>query len=101
MFSSGLEAYLGARACVQVPCVLKVHHFVCALLNPLNILGSAFGRTDFSRIFIFGPPDLFADFVAGFSFLILAGKSARKKCPEKSSRKIPDKILQILYDKNL
>ena len=53
-------------------------------------------RTDFSRIFIFGPPDFFADFVAGFFLLIFVGK----KCPEKSSRKIPGKILQNLYNKN-
>ena len=57
---------------------------------------SVFGRTDFSRIFIFRPPDFFADFVAGFFLLIFAGK----KWPKKSSRKIPGKILQKLYDKN-
>ena len=34
------------------------------------ILGPAFGRTDFSRIFIFEPPDFFADFLAGFFLLI-------------------------------
>ena len=56
---------------------------------------SGFGRTDFSRIFIFWPPDFFADFLAGF-FSHFCGK----KCPEKSSRKIPAKILQNLYNKN-
>ena len=40
----------------EIPCVLLAQEF----------LGSVFGRTDFSRIFIFGPPDFFADFVAGF-----------------------------------
>ena len=44
----------------------------------------------------FGPPDFFMDFVARFVLLIFVGK----KCPEKSSRKIPGKILQNLYDKN-
>ena len=63
--------------------------------NIHKMLGSDSGRTDFSRIFIFGPPDFFADFVAGF-FLIFVGK----KCPEKSSRKIPGKMLQNLYNKN-
>ena len=48
-------------------------------------LGSVFGRTDFPRIFVFGPPDFSADFAAGFCLLIFVGK----KCPEKSSRKIP------------
>ena len=62
----------------------------------LGFLGPAFGRTDFSRIFIFEPPDFFADFLAGFFLLIFVGK----KCLEKSSRKIPGKILQNLYNKN-
>ena len=64
-------------------------------LHKQNHLGPAFGRTDFSRIFIFEPPDFFADFLAGF-FSSFCGK----KCPEKSSRKIPGKILQNLYNKN-
>ena len=59
-------------------------------------LWPAFGRTDFSRIFIFQPPDFFVDSVAGFFLLIFVGKSAQKK----SSRKIPGKILQNLYNKN-
>ena len=57
---------------------------------PSKFLGPAFGRTDFSRIFIFGPPDFFADFLPHFW---------GKKCPEKSSRTIPGKILQNLYNK--
>ena len=61
-----------------------------------NFLGSDFGRADFSRIFIFGPPDFFADFLAGFFSPHFCGK----KCEEKSSRKIPGKILQHLYNKN-
>ena len=51
------------------------------------LLGSLFGRTDFSRIFIFGPLEFFADFVAGFFFLILVGKSAQKNPPGKSPAK--------------
>ena len=35
-------------------------------------------RTDFSRTFIFGPPDFFADFVAGFFVLILWGKNLQE-----------------------
>ena len=54
----------------------------------LMILGSDLGRTDFLRIFIFEPPDFFADFLAGI-FLIFVGK----KWPQKSSKKIPGKIL--------
>ena len=70
--------------------------FVC------NFLGPVHGRTDFSWIFIFEPPDFFADFLAGFFLLIFVGKSAQKnpprKSPGKSSKiyttKIPDTFLQ-------
>ena len=70
--------------------------------NERKVLGSDFGRTDFSRIFIFGPPDFFADFLAGFFLLIFVGKSAQKnppgESPAKSSKiyttKIPDTFLQ-------
>ena len=64
----------------------------------LKFLGPAFGRTDFLRIFIFEPPDFFADFLAGFFFFF--SSFLWEKCPEKSSRKIPGKILQNLYNKN-
>ena len=74
----------------------------------LELLASDFGRTDFSRIFIFEPPDFFPDFVAGFFLLIFAGKSAQKnppgKSPAKSSKtyttKIPDNFLQRGWAKN-
>ena len=62
-----------------------------------KFLGPAFGRTDFSRIFLFVPPDFFADFLAGF-FLIFAGKSAQinslEKSPGKSSKMYTTKILR-------
>ena len=62
-----------------------------------ELLGSDFGRTDFSRIFIFGPPDFFADFLAGFFILIFVGKSAQEnppgKSPGKSSKIYTTKIL--------
>ena len=62
------------------------------------MLGPVLGRTDFSRIFIFGPPDFFADFVAGFFLLIFVGKSAQKnppgKSPAKSSKIYTTKILR-------
>ena len=54
---------------------------------------------DCSQIFIFGPPDFFADFVAGFFSSFLWGKSAHKnppgKFPAKSSKIYTTKILDI------
>ena len=61
---------------------------------PCKILGPAFGRTDFSQIFNFEPPDFFADFLAGFFLLIFVGKSAQKNPPGKSSKIYTTKILQ-------
>ena len=67
-----------------------------------HTLGPVHGRTDFSRIFIFGPPDFVADFLAGFFLLIFVGKGAQKNPPTKSPGKsskiwttiIPDTFLQ-------
>ena len=56
-------------------------------------LGSDFGRTDFSRIFIFGPPDFFVDFLAGFFLLIFVGKVPRKILQE-NPRENPPKFIQ-------
>ena len=64
--------------------------------NVKNTLGSVFGRTDFTLIFIFGP----LDFFRGFCRLIFSTHFCGKKCPEKSSRKIPGKILQNFHNKN-
>ena len=50
-------------------------------------LGPAFGRMDFSRIFVFEPPDFFAGFLAGLFLLIFVGKSAQKNPPGKSPGK--------------
>ena len=74
----------GART--QIPCKMLIQKY----LRP------AFGRPDFSRIFIFEPPHFFADFLAGF-FSHFCGK----KCPEKSSRKIPGKSSKIYTTKIL
>ena len=84
---------------------------VCAN-SLLKLLGSVFGRPDFSRIFIFEPPDFVADFVAGFFLLIFVGEkvprkilqSSPGKSPTKSSKfyttKIPDNFLQRGQAKN-
>ena len=59
-----------------------------------GFLGPAFGRTDFSRIFIFEPPDFFADFLAGFFLLILVGKVFRKILQENPRENPPNFIQQ-------
>ena len=46
-------------------------------------------QTDFSRIFIFGPPDFFTEVLAGFFLLVFVGKVPRKIL----QKKIPGKIL--------
>ena len=57
-----------------------------------------FWQNNFSRIFIFGPPDFFADFLAGFFLLILWEKKNQKnppgKSPGKSSKIYTTKILR-------
>ena len=58
-----------------------------------HLLGSAFGRTDFSRIFIFEPPDFFADFLVGFFLLIYVEKVPRKILQE-NLRENPPKFIQ-------
>ena len=74
------------------------NHSSASSKTTTEFLGPAFGRTDFSRIFIFEPPDFFADFLAGFFLLIFVGKSAQKnppgKSPAKSSEIYTTKILQ-------
>ena len=73
-----------------------IHETCGEHLSGQKSLGSGFGRTDFSRIFFLGrrifsrifSPDFFSSFLW------------EKKRPEKSSRKIPAKILQNLYNKN-
>ena len=61
-----------------------------------KLLGSEFGRTNFARIFIFGPPDFFHEFCRR----IFSPHFLGKKGPDNSSRKSPSKILQNLYNKN-
>ena len=79
--------------CRSLFCNLSVSFPIAQIaLEPIDLLGPVLGRMDFSRIFIFGPPDFFADFLPGSFSPHFCGK----KCPEKSSRK----ILQNLYNKN-
>ena len=53
---------------------------------------------DFSRIFIFEPPDFFADFVAGFFLLIFVGKEPRKILQENPRENPPEFIQQKSSD---
>ena len=43
---------------------------------------------------MFGPPDFFADFLAGFFLRIFVGKNAQKNPPGKSSKIYTTKILR-------
>ena len=52
-----------------------------------DLLGPVLGRTDFSRIFIFGPPDFFR----GFCRRIFSPQFCGKKCPENPPGKSPAK----------
>ena len=58
-------------------------------------LGPVHGRMDFSRIFIFEPPDFFADFFSSdFFSSFFVGKSAQKNPPRKSWENPPKFIQQ-------
>ena len=64
-------------------------------MQPLEILGSVFGRTDFSRIFIkFG-----CRIVSRICRWISSPHFCWKKWPEKSSRKIPGKSSKMYTTK--
>ena len=60
-----------------------------------KVLGSVLGGPDFLRISFSG-----AGFFRGFCRWIFFSFLWGKKCPEKSSMKIPGKILRSLYNKN-
>ena len=68
------------RLC-SVPVIGKRHRNT--FHHCLHVLGSVFGRTDFSRIFIFEPPDFFADFFTDF-FLIVMQQNHLKSILQKS-----------------
>ena len=67
-----------------------------------RLAASVLSRMDYSRICVFGPPDVFADFVTRLFRIIFVRTSAQKnppgKSPAKSSKiyttKIPDTSLQ-------
>ena len=65
-------------------------------LQVWNFFRVGFWQNGFFADFFF----LAAGFFRGFSRRIFSPHFCGKKCPEKSSRKIPEKILQNLYNKN-
>ena len=88
--SSSFEARTGVRPAKKLS--FFTVNFGPPPPTPRNLLKFAlldFGRTDFSRNFIFEPPDFYADFVARFFSAFLQEEVPRK-------RKIPGKILQKL-----
>ena len=59
-------------------------------------LGSVFGRTNFLRIFLHGPPDFFADFAAGSFSPHFCGEKVPGKILQESAQENPTKF----YTKN-
>ena len=53
-----------------------------------------FWQNGFSRIFIFGPPDFFADFLAGFFLLIFVGEKVPRKILQENPRENPPIFIQ-------
>ena len=71
-------------------------HGSAVICHQASLIRVGSWQNGFFADFYFWAADFFADFVAGFFLLIFM----RKKCPEKSSRKIPSKILPNLHNKN-
>ena len=97
-FLSVLKDRGGTNRVFGKPCFCplpKRRRFLTKAAKMTNFLGPIFSRTDFARIFFFWA----AGFFRGFCRRIFS-PFCGKKCPEKSSRKIPGKILQKLYKKN-
>ena len=63
--------------------------------NGQESFGSVFGRTDFSRNYVFEPLDFFVDFVAEI-FPKFGGEKVTRKILQEN----PWQILQSLYNKN-
>ena len=68
---------------------MKSHEKMARKRQKHYVLGSVFGRTDFRGFLLLGRRIFFCGFCRRF-FLIFCGE----RCPEKSSRKVPGKILQ-------
>ena len=77
---------------VQQGCATKV----CAHFSASKSLRVGFRQSGFFADFYFRA----AGFFRGFCCRIFSPHFCGEKCPEKSSRKIPGKILQNLYNKN-
>ena len=71
---------------------------VGAFSENILLLGSVFGRTDYSRIFIFGPPDFSADFLAGFFSPHFCGKKVPRKILQENLRQNPPKFIQEILE---
>ena len=77
---------------------LNASALLSELLVCFNLWLLGFGRTDFSRIFIFGPPDFFADFLADFFSSLLWEKVPRKILQESPRKNPPNFIHQKSSD---
>ena len=101
-FSGRLVAPLNGA--IAPPWYLVSHGHICAIPQPIlqhiarylcdtpqkkqarkSFLGSVFGSTDFSRIFIFGPPDFFSSFL---------WEKVPRKILQENPRQNPPKFIQ-------
>ena len=64
------------------------------LARRINFLGSVPGRTDFSRIFIFVPPDFFRGFSRRIFSPHFCGEKVPRKILQENPRQNPPKFIQ-------
>ena len=92
-----LDAYLRTHAASCVSCKSQMTvGFLCGAGAETIIFRVGFWQNGFFADFYFWAAEFFRE----FSRRIFSPHFCGKKCPEKSSRKIPAKILQNLYNKN-
>ena len=98
---SGESAECAIKIGVSIANTIRANRFARIVLRIARSTKSLTVRAGFRQNGFFA--DFYfwaAGFFRGFPRRIFSPHFCGKKCPEKSSRKIPGKILQILYNKN-